>query len=119
MSISDLLLPEFDHEIKKTRTTLERVRADRADFAPHEKSAKLGDLAPHLAQLGGFGLTILATREFDFSTSDYKPLTLESAEQLVRVFEEGAAKVRTALQATTDTAWTEPWKLAWQGRTLF
>ena len=38
MPISELLLPEFDEEMKKTRTTLERVPADKTDFAPHPKS---------------------------------------------------------------------------------
>ncbi len=46
MPISELLLPEFDEEMKKTRTTLERVPADKADFAPHPKSMPLGKLAP-------------------------------------------------------------------------
>ncbi len=67
MPISELLLPEFDEEMKKTRTTLERVPADKADFAPHPKSMPLGKLAPHIAQLAGFGFSILTTPELDFS----------------------------------------------------
>ncbi len=66
MPISELLLPEFDEEMKKTRTTLERVPADKADFAPHPKSMPLGKLAPHIAQLAGFGFSILTTPELDF-----------------------------------------------------
>ena len=67
MPINELLLPELDEEIKKTRTTLERVPADKKDFAPHAKSMPLGKLAPHVAQLAGLGLTILTTPELDFS----------------------------------------------------
>src|SRR5205809_1106348 len=111
MPISELLLPEFDEEMKKTRTTLERVPADKADFAPHPKSMPLGKLAPHIAQLAGFGFSILTTPELDFSKGSYKPVPLESAEQLVRVFDEGAAKVRGALQSAPDEAWKENWKL--------
>ena len=37
MPIHDLLLTEFDEEINKTRTMLERVPEDRKDFAPHPK----------------------------------------------------------------------------------
>ena len=55
MPISDLLLPEFDHEMKKTRITLECVPVDKPDFAPHAKSMPLRKLAPHVAQLAGFG----------------------------------------------------------------
>jgi hypothetical protein len=32
MAIRDLLLTEFDEEMKKTRTMLERVPADKKDF---------------------------------------------------------------------------------------
>jgi uncharacterized damage-inducible protein DinB len=119
MPISELLLPELDEEIKKTRTTLERVPADKKDFAPHAKSMPLGKLAPHVAQLAGFGLTVLTTPELDFSKGSYKPLPFESVPQLLQAFDEGAAKVRTALQATPDKAWTENWKLSWQGKAIF
>jgi len=119
MPISELLLPEFDEEMKKTRTTLERIPADNKDFVPHPKSMPLGKLAPHVAQLAGFGFSILTTPELDFSKSSYKPVALESAEQLVRVFDEGVAKVRGALQSAPDEAWGKNWKLSFQGKTLF
>jgi uncharacterized damage-inducible protein DinB len=119
MPISELLLPELDEEMKKTRTTLERVPADKKDFAPHPKSMPLGKLAPHVAQLAGFGLIILTTKEFDFSTGSITPVPFESAAQLASVLDEGAAKVRAALQATPDRAWKENWKLSFQGKTIF
>jgi uncharacterized damage-inducible protein DinB len=119
MSTSELLLLEFDEEAKKTRVTLERVPAHKKDFAPHPKSMPLGKLAPHVAQLAAFGLTILTTPEFDFSTGSIKPLALESSAQLVQAFDEGAAQVRAALQGTPETAWMEPWKLSFQGKTIF
>jgi uncharacterized damage-inducible protein DinB len=43
----------------------------------------------------------------------------ESAAQLVRAFDEGAAKVRSALANLPDEAWTENWTLSFQGKTLF
>ena len=111
MSTSDLLLREFFEVIKKTRTALERVPEDKKDFAPHAKSTPLGKLAPHVAQLAGFGLAILTTPELDFRASSYKPLPFESASQLVKALDEGAAKVREALKNTKEEAWTQPWKL--------
>ena len=119
MPISELLLPELDQEMKITRTTLERVPADKPDFAPHSKSMPLGKLAPHVAQLVGFGLTVLTTPELDFSKGSYKPLPFESVPQLLEAFDDGAAKVRAALEATPDKAWTEPWKLSFQGKAIF
>ena len=120
MSMSELLLPEFDAEMKKTRTMLERIPADKAAFAPHPKSTPLGKLAPHVAQLAGFGVSVLTTPELDFSKGSYKPLPFESAAQLVRVLDEGAAKVRSALVGLPDEAWHQNWKLIFQGnKTLF
>jgi uncharacterized damage-inducible protein DinB len=119
MSISEFLLPEFDEEMKKTRVALQRVPVNNPDFAPHPKSMPLKKLAPHVAQLAGFGLIILTTPELDFSKGSIKPLAFESPEQLVKALDDGAAQVRTALAGTSDDAWKQSWKLSFQGKTIF
>jgi uncharacterized damage-inducible protein DinB len=119
MPIRDLLLTEFDEEMKKTRTMLQRVPSDKKDFAPHTKSMTLGRLAPHVAELAGFGLTVLTTPGLDFADRTYTPLAMESPEQLVRTLDEGSAKVRQALQNMSDEAWKDNWKLSYQGKQLF
>jgi uncharacterized damage-inducible protein DinB len=119
MPINELLLSEFDEEIKKTRTMLERVPEDKKDFAPHPKSMPLGKLAPHVAELTGFGLTILTTPELDFAKNKSARPPFESAAQLVKVFDAGAAKTRDALKSTPDEAWTQPWKLSAGDITIF
>jgi hypothetical protein len=108
MRISDFLLTEFDAERGKTRKTLERVPAGKGDYAPHTKSMPLGKLAPHIAQLSGFGLTILTEPGLDFAQRKFSPLPFESAAQLVQVFDDGSAAVRNALQNTGDEKWNEP-----------
>src|SRR5260370_9161824 len=102
MPINELLLIEFDEEMKKTRTTLERVPIDKKDFAPHPKSMPLGKLAPHVAQLAGFGLVILTTPALDFGTTKMPPVPFHSPAQLIKPFDEGAAQARSALKNTTD-----------------
>lgn len=119
MPISELLLPEFDAEMKTTRTLLERVPEDKKEFAPHPKSMRLDQLAPHVAELAGFGVTVLTTPELDFAKSTRTRVPFESAAQLVKVFDEGAAKVRAALKSTPDEAWTQNWKLSFQGKPIF
>lgn len=116
--INELLLSEFDDEVKKTRAMLERVPI-LPDFKPHPKSMPLGKLAPHVAELAGFGVTVLTTPELDFGKSKSTRLPFESAEQLVKAFDEGAAKVRAALKNTPDEAWTQSWKLSFQGKPIF
>ena len=119
MAINDLLLTEFDEEMKKTRAMLERVPSDRGDFLPHPKSMPLNRLAPHVAELAGFGLSVLTGPGLDFSQRTYTPTPFESPAQLVRVLDDGASKVRDALSGMSDAAWSEPWKLSFQGKTLF
>ena len=119
MTISEALLPEFDQEMLSTRRILERVPADKPEFVPHPHSIPLGRLAPHVAELAGFGLSVLTTPRVDFSAGSYRPLPFESAAQLVRVLDEGAAKVRKALIDTPDEAWKENWKLVFEGKALF
>jgi len=118
MSVSALLIPELDQEVKVTRTLLERVPM-KPDYAPHPKSMPLGRLGPHIAEMPSFGLTVLTTPELDFSKSTYAPLPFESPAQLLKVLDEGAAKLRSTLSALPDSAWTEKWRLAFGDKTIF
>lgn len=118
MTINEALLAEFDQEAINTRKTLERV-PDKPDFVPHAKSMPLGRLAPHVAQLPEFGLTVLTTPQLDFSTGSFRPLPFALAAELVRAFDEGATKVRDAILKLPDDAWQANWKLLFQGRSFF
>ena len=42
MTISEIMLPEFDHEMPETHKFLERVPEDQYGWKPHEKSMTLG-----------------------------------------------------------------------------
>jgi len=119
MRINELLISEFDEEMKKTRLTLERVPQGKNDFAPHAKSMPLGKLAPHVAQLVGFGHVILTTPSLDFATSNIPRLEFESGAQLARIVDEQAAQVREALRTVSESAWSEPWKLSFGGKPIF
>lgn len=119
MSVTDLLLTEFDAEMKTTRTTLERVPFDKQGFAPHAKSMPLDKLAPHVAELPGFGVTILTTPELDFSTGPQRSRPPFEPRGLLKAFDENAATAREALKNVPDSAWTQPWKLSFQGKPIF
>ena len=117
--ISELLLLEFDEEAKKTRALLDRVPLD-AEYKPHVKSMPLGKLAPHVAELPGFGVTILTTPELDFGSGPPRErVPFESGEQLVKAFDSGAEKVRAALKQTSEQAWNDSWKLSFKGKPIF
>jgi uncharacterized damage-inducible protein DinB len=119
MAIAELLLPEFDREMKTTRITLERVPFDKKGFAPHAKSMPLDKLAPHVAELAQFGLTILTTPELDFGTAPRRERPPFEEAGMLKSFDEGASQLRSALQNMKDDAWTQPWKLSFQGKKIF
>ena len=119
MSVTELLLNEYDQEMQTTRKLLERVPFDRKDFAPHPKSMTLEKLAPHVAELPGFGSIILTTPELDFSNAPSRPRPPFEEAGLLKSFDENVAKTRTHLQSMQEDAWTKPWKLSFQGKTIF
>jgi hypothetical protein len=119
MPISELLLPEFDQEMKTTRIMLERVPFDKKGYVPHAKSMPLDKLAPHVAELAGFGVIVLTTPALDFSAAPDRPRPPFELKGLLRVFDENVAKARTALQNTSDDAWKQSWTLSFQGKTIF
>jgi uncharacterized damage-inducible protein DinB len=118
MQIRELLLPEFDSEMKKTRATLERVPVDKRDFKPHDKSMLMGGLAAHLAQLPVFGSTILTTPELDFSNSSMRPLVMESREQLVNAFDGYVKETRAKIAEASNESLQQPWKLSFGGKVI-
>lgn len=118
MQLIDVLLPEFDEEMKKTRTLLERVPEHKPDYRPHEKSMAQERLAAHVAQLPEFAVTIAELPELDFSKSSMKPLKMESREQLLREFDALTGKARVALSAVPDEEWPKNWKLSFQGHVI-
>jgi hypothetical protein len=119
MPIAELLLPELDVELKSTRTLLERVPFDKTGFVPHAKSMPLEKLAPHVAELPNFGVTILTTPGLDFGSGPNRERPPFELTGMLKFFDEAAEKVRTALKSVPDSGWTENWKLTFQGKPIF
>jgi uncharacterized damage-inducible protein DinB len=116
MKMSDALLPEFDHEISTTRKLLERVPDDKWDWAPHEKSMKLGRLACHVAELTQFATAVAETDSMDFAKGQYKVIDAPGHRQLLEAFDKAAAEARAAIAATKDEEMGKPWSLLFDGK---
>ena len=121
MGISEHLLTEFDHEMKTTRRTLERMPEGKPDWKPHSKSMAMGRLAGHLAELVGFGASIIQTDSMDMAQrrADRKPLIAESRKQVLEVFDQKVKEARAAIAATSDEQWMKPWKLSMGPQTFY
>jgi uncharacterized damage-inducible protein DinB len=116
MTIAEILLQDFDQEMKGTRTTLERVPENNPDFKCHEKSMPMGHLAVHVATLPRFGITILTTDVLDLAVEKFPSMVFESREKLLSDFDSLAAKARGLLAGATDEHLKKHWKLAWGDR---
>ncbi len=122
MSLSASLLPEFDQEMAKTRTTLERVPGEKFDWKPHERSFSFMELANHLARLPGWGAATLTTDSMDLDPEKGEfvpPPPAESPEGLLAVFDESVAEFRGALEGATDEDFMQPWTLLHGGEEIF
>jgi uncharacterized damage-inducible protein DinB len=112
MTIAEILLQDFDHEMKGTRTTLERIPAGKPDFKCHNKSMPMGRLAVHVATLPRLGTTILTTPGMDLATTKWPTLVFESTEKLLADFDTIAAETRAALVKSSDSDLQQPWKFS-------
>jgi uncharacterized damage-inducible protein DinB len=114
MAFTDALLGEFDHEMKTTRSLLERVPMDKAEWKPHTKSTSLGGLASHLAQLAGYGALVAGQNEVDMAprtAPGFKPVQFTTRDELLSAFDANAAKSREQIAKLPESKLGDTWTL--------
>ena len=118
---SQALLPELTAELKKTRTTLERVPEGHNDFKPHEKSKSLLELANHLATVSGLSGSTLTSSGGDLGTSTdpRRIVKEENPAAILAVFDELAAVAIAKMQTTSDEDFSAPFLITMKGQTMF
>lgn len=122
MSYADTILPELDHEMASTRTVLERVPDDKLDWRPHPKSNTIGWNANHLAELPGWGISILTQPQFDFAPvggQRYESPKLRTRQAILDLFDRNVASIRKAITEVHDKDMSQPWSLVGGGKTIF
>ena len=110
MPINEMLIPEFDQEAATTRLLLERIPAKHAAWKPHSKSASLGDLAVHVANLPAWLGMALTTTELDLAVTP-TPAPFTTVEALLATFDSHVASSRAALAKAADADFAVPWSL--------
>ena len=122
MPISQMLVPEFDHEMANTRKTLERVPDEKFGWKPHEKSMSLGGLATHLANIPSWTAHTFDRDELDIAPPGQPPHKLDEAKsraELLEAFDKNVASARAALEAASDENWQGKWSLLNGGNKIF
>ena len=122
MSISQALLPEFDHEMSNTRKTLERIPESDLTWKPHPKSMPLGRLAGHVAEMPGWAVPTIAQDSLDIAPpGSQRPqgAVAQSRQHALDLFDKNVADARAAIAGATDVQLMKPWSLLAGGKTIF
>lgn len=122
MSLSALLLPDFDVEMATTRRLLERVPDGRNDWRPHPRSTTLGRLATHVSEMPSWVTNTFQLDELDIFPGGKPPIAwpvLPSQAAILEQFDTNAAAARAALAAARDEDFTRPWTLKFGGQSAW
>lgn len=109
--LNQTVIPQVQHEAAQTKKMLERVPYDKADWKPHEKSMSLGRLATHVAELFGWITLTINSDELDFSKVDYKPVQVNSTDELVQCLQKNVEEAVKALEGASDERLRGDWTL--------
>lgn len=122
MSLSQSLLPEFDHEMASTRKVLERIPNDKLNWKAHEKSNTIGWVGAHLANIPYWAVMALTKSELDIAPVGGEPFRTppcNSVKEILDNFDKNVAAARAAIVAAPDAEFFKPWSLLQGGKTLF
>src|SRR4051812_32681105 len=100
MTISQMLVPEFDAEMKNTRKVLESIPDGKFDYKPHGKSMPLGRLAGHIAELPSWAKSTLEVETLSIG-ADYKPWEPKSRQEILDKFDQNVNEARGLLERAT------------------
>ncbi|MBO9618249.1 MAG: damage-inducible protein DinB [Niabella sp.] len=118
MNTLQQLNSELEHEYQTTKKFFELYPADKAGYAPHEKSMKLDRLAGHIAEIFAWPSFILPTDTLDFATGDYKPTLITSREQLLEELDKNYRASSDTLAAAAEADLEPSWSIASNGHKL-
>ena len=118
MPIAQMLLPEFDQEMKSTRKLLECVPDGKFDYKPHEKSMTLGGLAAHVGEMPNYAVGTLSVEHMNF-TGEEKPFAPATRQELLEAFDKYVVQARELLSKATDEDLAKVWTLTYKGQQVF
>jgi uncharacterized damage-inducible protein DinB len=117
MTISEMLLPEFDQEMANTRALLECVPEEKFAWKPHEKSMALGRLASHIAEMPQWAAFAINQDKLEL-TPGTKPFHAATKSELRDAFSANVAAARAAIAGATDEHLGKTWSLIYGGKTV-
>jgi uncharacterized damage-inducible protein DinB len=117
MSLAESMLAEFEDQAPITRKFLERLPEDRLTWRPHERSMSAGQLALHIARVPGGSVRFVQQNPAEAPKFQNAPQP-SSLGEILAVFEESIATVRTLLPQFNDSMMQETWRMVEDHREL-
>lgn len=111
MSRIKMYLKELEQEALTTRKMLQRVPTDKFSWQPHKKSMTAKQLATHIAELPGWVTMAIKTDGLDFAENPYKPVDVNTTEELLAYFEKSLADGRSELKEENEHLLDKDWTL--------
>ena len=118
MDVAAVALGDLDHELRRTRTALERIRDEHLDWRPHAKSYTLGGLATHIANLPSRIVGIVQATDFDLAQAPPNLGGDADRAAVLERFDANARAARDAVAAADDAMLTATWTLRHGDRVL-
>lgn len=109
--LRQVVLGDLNHEISTTRRVLERVPDEHLAWKPHAKSFSLGGFAAHIANLLQWQVLTITADELDLAATPQRQPEPSSRAQILEQFDQGASRLREALEGLDDAALDQPWTL--------
>lgn len=122
MRISEIMLPEFDREMSRTRKVLAGLSAEHMQWQAYDSLHTIGWNANHLVDIVSWTPLIIAHDEFDMVPVDgpkHETPSIADPKLLLAGFDRNVVDARKALHGATDQALAEAWSLKMGGQTLF
>lgn len=122
MTIAEIMLPEFDREMARTRRILAAVPADKMSWQAHNSLHTICWNANHLVDILTWTPQIIGESEFDMAPVNgpkYETPSIEDPATLLQDFDQNVSTAREAITGVSDEALAEPWTLKSGGQPLF
>lgn len=121
-SLSEIMLPEFDREMPRTRKVLVALTPESLSWKASEELQTVGWNANHIVSIVSWTPSIIADDEFDMAPVDGPAPETPSYDEpveILKAFDAAVVDARAALAAATDEILAEPSSLKSGGETLF
>ncbi|MBX3424674.1 MAG: DinB family protein [Pirellulales bacterium] len=122
MTLSELLLPEFDEEMVRTRKVLAVIPAEQMGWQAKPEMRSVAWNANHLAEIVGWTAGIVASDSFDVAPVGgprYETPDERDPAKVLAAFDAHVAAAREALAGASDAVLAESWSLLMGGQPLF